>query len=161
MNGRRRLAGAIVALIGLITLTTSAEDDGGRVTIRFLGLKSASGMVTLCVHDEKTMAKANLKKKEKALAVVRTNVVARRLPVEWVSPKLPPGEYAILAYHDKNRNGKCDLALFGSERVGASNYDKPLMGYPTFSKARFVLTPQGANVDVRLQKPGVRLLPPY
>lgn len=137
------------------------EGEGGVIRVQFLGLKSDQGEITLCVHDRTTMTKANLKRKDNADAVLRTNIAVRGLTASWVSPDLPLGDYALLAYHDRNGNGKCDLGLIGTERVGASNYAKPLLGYPAFSKAQFRLEKGGAAVSLVLQKPGLRLLPPY
>ena len=52
---------------------------------------------------------------------------------------LPPGRYAVQAFHDENGNGKVDRALFGipKEGVGFSNDAKIRMAPPSFAEAAF------------------------
>jgi uncharacterized protein (DUF2141 family) len=56
---------------------------------------------------------------------------------------MPPGEYALVIYHDLNENGKLDTGLFGipTEKYGFSNNAKGLMGRPpSYQKAKIELT---------------------
>lgn len=55
-----------------------------------------------------------------------------------VFPGLPPGGYAVAAYHDENGNGKLDTGFLGipTEGLGASNDAKGFMGPPDFDHAR-------------------------
>jgi uncharacterized protein (DUF2141 family) len=55
-----------------------------------------------------------------------------------VFPGLPPGGYAVAAYHDENGNGKLDTGFLGipTEGLGASNDAKGFMGPPGFDDAR-------------------------
>jgi uncharacterized protein (DUF2141 family) len=52
---------------------------------------------------------------------------------------LPPGEYAISAYHDANANEKFDTNAIGWALEGycASNDAKPIFGPPRYNQARF------------------------
>lgn len=54
---------------------------------------------------------------------------------------LPPGTYAVVAYHDLNQNNKLDVNFMGipSEPYGFSNNPSTLFGPPSFSKASFEL----------------------
>ena len=51
---------------------------------------------------------------------------------------LPPGRYAIMAYHDADLNGKFDLrfGMFPTEGYGLSNNPK-VMGPPKFADSAF------------------------
>lgn len=51
---------------------------------------------------------------------------------------LPPGRYAIMAYHDADLNGKFDLrfGMFPTEGYGHSNNPK-VMGPPKFADSAF------------------------
>ena len=52
---------------------------------------------------------------------------------------VPPGRYAIQAFHDANNNGECDQGLFGIPRegVGFSNDAFTGLSRPKFDKAAF------------------------
>jgi uncharacterized protein (DUF2141 family) len=56
-------------------------------------------------------------------------------------PALPPGEYAVVVFHDANDNGVIDHKLIGipNEQLGFSNAFKLSLssGLPTFEKLRF------------------------
>ena len=56
-------------------------------------------------------------------------------------PDLPPGEYAVAAYVDNNRNGRLDKNLLGvpKENFGFSNNARGMFGPPNFSAAEFVI----------------------
>lgn len=51
---------------------------------------------------------------------------------------LPPGEYAVSAFHDKNNNGKLDTNFAGkpTEPYGFSNNARGTFGPPKFERAR-------------------------
>jgi len=54
-------------------------------------------------------------------------------------PELPPGEYAIQAFHDANGNDELDRGLFGipKEGVGFSRDAKIVFSPPKWKDARF------------------------
>ncbi len=67
---------------------------------------------------------------------------------------LPPGDYAVMVYHDENNNGELDKNFIGIPRepLGFSNryWAK---GKPTFSGAAFTVTEdQEVPIDVELKK---------
>src|SRR5690554_6516846 len=55
---------------------------------------------------------------------------------------LPPGDYALLIYHDENRNGQLDRNFVGIPRepIALSNNYRP-KGSPSFSRALITLNP--------------------
>lgn len=55
---------------------------------------------------------------------------------------LPPGRYAVQAFHDENGNGKIDQELFGipKEGVGFSNDARIKLGPPKWTDAMFDTT---------------------
>ena len=66
---------------------------------------------------------------------------------------VPPGTYAVQAYHDENGNGKVDRGLFGIPRegVGFSN-DAPLRRKgPRFEDARFPVARPVERITLRLR----------
>jgi uncharacterized protein (DUF2141 family) len=67
-------------------------------------------------------------------------IVGRR--AQCVFFGLPPGEYAVAAFHDENGNDDLDQGAFGvpTEGTGASNDARGFMGPPPYEGARFQLT---------------------
>ncbi len=64
---------------------------------------------------------------------------------------LPPGEYAVAMYHDRNGNGKLDSNLVGipTEPYGFSG-ERAAIGAPGWREARIRVEPEGAAISVRL-----------
>ncbi|MYC28078.1 MAG: DUF2141 domain-containing protein [Nitrospira sp. SB0662_bin_26] len=65
---------------------------------------------------------------------------------------LPPGAYAIMAYHDENEDNRLNrvLGMWPSEGYGLS-LNPLVMGPPTFQETSFELSPQGLSVTLSLQ----------
>jgi uncharacterized protein (DUF2141 family) len=65
---------------------------------------------------------------------------------------LPPGGYAVAAYHDENGNGKLDTGFLGipTEGLGASNDAKGFMGPPPFDEARVEVRPGENRIVVHV-----------
>ena len=69
---------------------------------------------------------------------------------------LPPGEYAVMAYHDKNENGKLDRNWIGMprEKVSLSNRKLGEKGRPRFKKAKFqILEKENKEIVLHMQVP--------
>ena len=67
---------------------------------------------------------------------------------------LPPGEYAISAFHDENRNGKLDKNWVGipTEPYGFSNNFIAKWGKPTWAKTKFSVQNLGGKLTINLEK---------
>ena len=67
---------------------------------------------------------------------------------------LPPGEYAISAFHDENGNGKLDKNWFGipTEAYGFSNNFIAKWGKPTWEKTHFTVKNDGGRLTINLEK---------
>ena len=69
--------------------------------------------------------------------------------VVFVFEGLPPGRYAMAAYHDANDNDQLDRTLIGlpAEKLGFSNGARlSLIGPPTFDRAAIEITPETAEL---------------
>ncbi|MCP1335524.1 DUF2141 domain-containing protein [Hyphomicrobiales bacterium FT118] len=55
--------------------------------------------------------------------------------------RLPPGEYAVIVFHDENDNGLLDTGIFGVpvEGYGFSNNAEGFLSAPAWRAARVVL----------------------
>jgi len=64
---------------------------------------------------------------------------------------LPPGRFAVIAYHDENGDGKLNLrfGMFPKEGYGLSNNYTP-SGPPKFKEAAFEVMESGARSIIRL-----------
>lgn len=65
---------------------------------------------------------------------------------------LPPGYYAVVAFHDENDNGEFDQGLFGIplEAFGFSNGAVAILSAPSFESARFEVPEKGARITIHL-----------
>lgn len=70
-----------------------------------------------------------------------------------VRVEVPPGTWAVQAYHDENGNGKLDRNLLGlpTEGLGFSNDARFRFGPPRWAEAAFRLGPDGGQVVVPLR----------
>ena len=66
---------------------------------------------------------------------------------------LPPGDYAIAAFHDLNRNGRLDTSVFGipTEPFGFSGI-AARRGPPEWPQARFAVTVSDVRVRIKLDR---------
>jgi outer membrane protein len=139
VNYRRRLLG-----VGLILFGMGAQAAEIRVS---LDNPPGTGTVVALLFDSPD-AFADLRDPLQTL-VLPANGQAAAFPGD-----LPPGDYAVMVFHDENGNGELDKNFIGIPRepLGFSNryWAK---GPPTFSGASFTVTAdEDVPVDVELKK---------
>ena len=79
---------------------------------------------------------------------------ARQGETVVVVPGLPPGEYAVQAYHDGNQNHQVDRNILGlpTEEVGFSK-DPPIRFHaPSFKSAAFNYNGGDQTIELRLRR---------
>jgi uncharacterized protein (DUF2141 family) len=135
------LAAALLAPAG-----ASAEDTAARLEVTVRGFRSANGTLAIALFDNAVHFDARTPAIRKAYLSI-DNREAR-----WVVGPLPPGDYAVLAYHDENGNGAIDFHPLGipKEPVAVSNGAGRLLGPPRFDDAKFRLKPGTAHLTLRL-----------
>ena len=79
------------------------------------------------------------------------SVPAKPDSVDLLFKDIPPGRYAVLAYHDENDNKKLDLVMgmFPDEGWGLSN-DPTVIGPPRFDPSAFDVVEPTTGMSVRL-----------
>lgn len=84
---------------------------------------------------------AGFRHEDRALRVLKAPADASAAMVHFLD--VPPGQYAVMAYHDANDDQKLDLrfGMFPKEGWGLSNNPK-VMGPPSFSASSFTMTEQ-------------------
>ena len=117
--------------------TTAAAAD---LTLSMSGLRDARGLVLLCL----TRRVDHWFECEKDPARVTRSVPAAQAGTVDISG-LEPGQYAVLAIHDANRNGRLDT-MFGIPREGFGFSRNPAMrmGPPRYADVDVALA-AGAN----------------
>jgi len=127
------------------------------LTTEIGNIRNARGHIHLDVCPQANFLKENCPYSGEVAAHPGTTIV--------VVPDVPPGRYAVQAFHDENDNRRVDRALFGipKEGVGFSN-DAPIrLGPPKWAdsafdiesdtrirlKMRYFLGPQGPTSAAR------------
>lgn len=67
--------------------------------------------------------------------------------------ELPPGVYAVMAFEDRNDNGRLDTLPIGLpvEPYGFSNNSRGMFGPPRWATAHFRLSEPGLRQEIRLR----------
>jgi uncharacterized protein (DUF2141 family) len=116
--------------VALALLVPSAYAEELHVTLN--GVQHDNGKVAVAVYSSpKTFRKDN-----QAFAAQKAD--AEQGAVTLVFKDVPPGRYAVLAYHDENDNGEMDrrFGMIPTEGYGLSNNPK-VMGPPSFEDSAF------------------------
>jgi uncharacterized protein (DUF2141 family) len=118
-------------LIGILLVAAApVGTPGGTIEVAVAGVRNASGQVKVDV-----CTRASFLKDCPWSGTARAHAGTVIVEVHGV----PPGRYAIQAFHDANNNGECDQGLFGIPRegVGFSNDAFGGLSRPKFDNAAF------------------------
>ena len=117
------------AVAGIVAAPALAAD----LTIEVHGIRSGDGHLYVAVHAPET---------KDTFPAGTDNVAGLEQPahtgtLHFVLRDLPPGQYAVNAFHDENGNGELDTNLFGipSEGYGFANDPDSTFGPPKFEAA--------------------------
>jgi len=133
----------LLAACLLGTGAAHAEDASLIVTLQ--NVRDASGSLRASLYREPD----TFRKEEHALQVV--SVAAREGDVKVVFAALPPGRYAVMAYHDADADGKLGLrfGMFPIEGYGLSNNPK-VTGPPKFADSAFEVTAPETSINISI-----------
>ncbi len=140
-----RSALALAAVCGL-----SAPVGAADLTVVVHNVRSGEGQVMLGVFDNASSFPKNVARGLQVAAAAR-DASGR---VTLVVRNLPPGSYALSAYHDLDANGRLNNNLLGlpSEPYGFSNNARGTLGPPSFQAAAFVVPEEGLTIELRVQQ---------
>ena len=169
-NGFFAVTGLGVVVSLLLTApypTAVAQEGAGRasLTIDLVGFKDTSGKAIIYLFDnENSFKSADMRKDRKevekyfrSLEEVPIQVAGDISSAKCKIGKLPPGEYAAVAFHDGNGNGKVDSNLVGvpTEGFGFSNDVRPqvlpIPKAPTWKAVSFVVRPGENSIRIRVR----------
>ncbi len=148
-SSAKRLATLGLAAAALIVPAFASAAD---LVVRIEGLRSADGDIRVAVHRRA----AGVDFPDSAGAVKAAMRPAGETG-DLVFAGLPPGEYAIAAFHDEDRDGDLNTNLLGmpTEGYGFSNDARGMFGPPGFDAAAFTINASDERpaVTVRLGYP--------
>ncbi len=67
--------------------------------------------------------------------------------------EVPPGEYAVSAWHDINNDQKFNLSLMFRPKEGWAMSGKPVRGKPSFKKAKIIAPSGEMNITLPMSYP--------
>ncbi|MDP2783419.1 MAG: DUF2141 domain-containing protein [Sulfurimicrobium sp.] len=131
----------MLATLGLSALSAVAAE----LEVEVGGVRSADGRMKLMLFDRAE----GFRKEDKSRAVLALPAAAGT--IRGMFSDLPPGRYAIVAYHDEDGDGKLKLSfgMFPTEGYGLSN-NPSVSGPPAFKDAAFDVPDEGAKLAIQL-----------
>lgn len=142
-----RAAAAALAAALVLAGPAAARDEDGSLTVAFAGVTMRDGMVLLALFDGKAAYDANA-------GPVRTlNLPAAEGNFSVTLAGLPPGPYAVKAFHDRDGDGKMKFNPLGMplEPYGFSNNARAPFGPPSWKRAAFTVAPGPNSQSIRLR----------
>jgi uncharacterized protein (DUF2141 family) len=137
--------------LGVVPATRADGPDpaaaGASLVVQVEGLRSDAGTVHAALYASEDGFPT---RREKAFRQADASIQDGR--ARLVFEGIPPGGYAVAAYHDENGDGKLDTGFLGipTEGLAASNDAKGFMGPPSFEKARVEVGPGETRITVRI-----------
>jgi len=128
-------------ILGLLASQSGAAD----LNVAVESVRSGKGQVKLMLYEREE----GFRKEDQARQVMA--LPAKEGSIIRAFRDLPPGRYAVIAYHDENANDKLDLrfGMFPKEGYGLSNNYVP-SGPPKFKAAAIDVPNTGASSVIRL-----------
>ena len=147
---RRTRWGLAFALLGLSAggLPAAGAEQEAELTVVIEEIREIQGRVRIGVWSDPEAFGDSERRVAGASAPVSANTAVLTIK------GLPPGVYAIAAYHDENDNGDFDLTLIGlpAEGLGFSNgAHVTILGAPSFEAAAIELKGPGTQTVIPLK----------
>ncbi|MFT3757673.1 DUF2141 domain-containing protein [Thauera sp.] len=130
------------------SIAGAALAQDARLDVQLVGIQHERGSIRVGLYAEPK----TFRKEAQALAVQQAPAAAGTVRVSF--EKLPPGRYAIMAYHDEDGNGELNrrFGMFPTEGYGLSN-NPTVSGPPAFDDSAFELSAETKakeiSIDVR------------
>ena len=138
----------LLAFLLSATTTTTVLAQAPTLQVSLTGIKHDRGSMRVGLYsDPKTFRK-------EAQAVAIQQVPAQPGTTTVSFSALPPGRYAIMAYHDEDGNGEMNrrFGMFPTEGYGLSN-NPAVSGPPAFEDSAFEVVagepPTSISIDIR------------
>lgn len=141
----------LLSLVGLASAEDPAPSDRSSLEVVVTGFENDKGNLALALHNspDSYLAEDTAKKPFRHFT----------LPIQdkksnLVIEDLPPGEYAVTAFHDENDNNKLDTNFLGipREAIGFSGSERPRFGAPDYDQVRFTLKAGRQQLQIQIKK---------
>lgn len=121
-----------VAATSLWLLASSAH--AGELDVRADHVAPGAGSIHVVLYR----GAAGFRHEDRAFRVLTAPATSASASVRFEA--LPPGDYAVMVYHDANANGRLDtrLGMFPTEGWGLSNNPR-VMGPPSFKASKVTI----------------------
>jgi uncharacterized protein (DUF2141 family) len=118
------------------------EDKGISITVTIDNVKNDTGKILLSLHTSETFMKGN------GIKEVETEIKDGKVIITFEN--VLPGDYAIMALHDENKNQKMDFSENGMpiESYGTSN-NIMAFGPPRYDDAKFKAEDKDLELSIR------------
>ncbi|MFL7904576.1 DUF2141 domain-containing protein [Azospirillum argentinense] len=115
------------------------------LTVTVQGVRNGDGLIVLAVCEEAAYPAGR--------CAFRVTAPAAEGSVRVTVPDVPPGTYALRAYHDENGNGQLDRNLLGVPRegFGFGNDASVLLAPPSFRDAAVTVGEDGVETALTLR----------
>lgn len=125
-------------------LLLAAPSFAGDLVVEIKGIRSAEGRIFAGVHQRVP----DVKFPAPGGSMYAFNALAREGSIQVVFKDLPPGDYAVTAYHDENNSGEIDRNALGipTEGYAFGNDAMGFMGPPKFEDTAVTLAEGEASV---------------
>lgn len=132
----------ILTLTLAFTTVFSFAQEGITITVTIDNVTSNEGKVLMSLHTSETFMKG------KGIKDAATSIEDGKVTITFEN--VLPGEYAILALHDKNDNQRMDFEENGmpKESFGTSN-NVMAMGPPQYDDAKFTVASEDLDINIR------------
>ena len=142
LNG---LQGCLLGLVLASGAPAPVRAQGGVVEVEVSGVRAGRGhiLVAVCTQAEFLQERCGFNGSTEAQPGTATVRVAG----------VPPGRYAVQAWHDENDNGRIKRDFLGipSEGIGFSRNAPIRLGPPSFEDAAFTVEAGGARTALKLR----------
>jgi uncharacterized protein (DUF2141 family) len=142
-NAGRMNGGGVIATMALAAACLGGAAAAGDLEITVEGLRNDAGTVRVAICSRGTFLTSSC-----------PHTGSFPAPQTAVRiPGVPPGTYAIQAFHDENGNGEVDRSRFGRplEGMAFSRDAQMRLGPPTFADAAFRLDDDTARATLTMR----------
>ena len=138
---------SLLLAFGLALIVVAGPASAARIIVTIDGLHSAQGNVFIGLYA--TPSKFLNGNQSDAMRKVRASTG----PITVTFDNLPPGTYAVGAYHDENGNDHLDTDFIGLpiEGYALSNGVRAILSKPTFQQAAFTIGVEDKPVALHIR----------
>ena len=138
-----------IALLALLTAGTASATD---LAVHIDNLGNSEGYVRVALHQRVD----GVEFPDEAGAVAATFSRAVAGSMRFLFTDLPPGDYAVAAFHDQNGDGELGTTVLGipTEPYGFSNDARGFMGPASFENAAVTVSADSAALSISIRLSG-------